>query len=228
MTPPPGPARPSLAVRHSPRSPSPTDQAISSPACASDLSFFAWPDVPLTLETFWIMLPTTLTLTKVGLLENLMTAAIIDAMTDATSNRNRECVGQGRAHTTSGLFGGMAGCAMIGQSVINVSSGGRGRLSCLWAWVFLLFLIDVLGPWVRQILMPALLAVMIMVSINTLQWQSRRSLVTQPKSSSIVMLAAVAVVVATHDLAQGVLVGVVLCGLFFRRRLRAASALSPG
>lgn len=185
----------------------------------NELPFFALPQVPLTLETLWIILPYALTLTMVGLLESLMTAAIIDEMTDTTSNKNRECAGQGLANITSGLFGGMAGCAMIGQSVINVSSGGRGRLSCLWAGTFLLFLIVVLGPWVKQIPMAALVAVMVMVSINTFQWQSVRTLVTHPKSSSVVMLATVAVVVATHDLAKGVLVGVILSGLFFAQKI---------
>jgi sulfate permease, SulP family len=185
----------------------------------NELPFFAIPQVPFTLETLLIILPYALTLTMVGLLESLMTAAIIDEMTDTTSNKNRECAGQGLANITSGLFGGMAGCAMIGQSVINVSSGGRGRLSCLWAGAFLLFLIVVLGPWVKQIPMAALVAVMIMVSINTFQWGSIRTLVVHPKSSSIVMLATVLVVVATHDLAKGVLVGVILSGLFFAQKV---------
>jgi sulfate permease, SulP family len=185
----------------------------------SDLPGFTLPMVPLTLETLRIILPYALTLAMVGLLESLMTAAIIDEMTDTDSNKNRECAGQGLGNIASGLFGGMAGCAMIGQSVINVSSGGRGRLSCLWAGAFLLFLIVVLGPWVKQIPMAALVAVMIMVSINTFQWRSLRTLLTHPKTSSVVMLATVAVVLATHDLAQGVLVGVVLSGLFFAQKV---------
>jgi sulfate permease, SulP family len=185
----------------------------------SELPFFAIPAVPFTLETLRIILPTALTLTMVGLLESLMTAAIVDEMTDTTSDKNRKCAGQGLANITAGLFGGMAGCAMIGQSVINVSSGGRGRLSCLWAGAFLLFLIVALGPWVGQIPMAALVAVMVMVSINTFQWRSIRTLVTHPRSSSVVMLATVAVVVATHDLAKGVLVGVVLSGLFFAQKV---------
>ena len=185
----------------------------------SDLPFFAIPAVPMTLETLWIILPYSLTLAMVGLLESLMTAAIIDEMTDTTSDKNRECAGQGLGNITAGFFGGMAGCAMIGQSVINVSAGARGRLSCLWAGVFLLFLIVVLGPWVKQIPMGALVAVMIMVSINTFQWRSLQTLLTHPKSSSIVMLATVAVVVATHDLAKGVLVGVILSGLFFAQKV---------
>ena len=188
-------------------------------ALPSELPFFALPQVPLTLETLRIILPYALTLTMVGLLESLMTAAIVDEMTDTTSDKNRECAGQGIANVTAGFFGGMAGCAMIGQSVINVSSGGRGRLSTLWAGAFLLFLIVALGPYVAQIPMAALVAVMIMVSINTFQWQSVRMLLTHPKSSSFVMLGTVVVVVATHDLAKGVLFGVILSGLFFAHKV---------
>jgi SulP family sulfate permease len=185
-------------------------------ALPSELPWLALPQVPFTLETLQIILPVSLTLTMVGLLESLMTAAIVDEMTDTTSNKNRECAGQGVANIASGFLGGMAGCAMIGQSVINVSSGGRGRLSTLWAGSFLLFLIVVLGPYVGQIPMAALVAVMIMVSVNTFQWKSLRALMTHPKSSSFVMLGTVVVVVATHDLAKGVLFGVILSGLFCR------------
>ena len=188
-------------------------------ALPSELPVFALPQVPLTFETLRIITPYALTLTMVGLLESLMTAAILDEMTDTTSDKNRECAGQGAGNIVAGLFGGMAGCAMIGQSVINVSSGGRGRLSTLWAGAFLLFLIVVLGPWVAQIPMAALVAVMIMVSINTFQWRSVKSLLIHPRSSSFVMLGTVAVVVWTHDLAQGVLFGVVLSGLFFAHKV---------
>lgn len=188
-------------------------------ALPSELPWFALPQVPFTLETFKIILPYALTLTMVGLLESLMTAAIVDEMTDTTSDKNRECAGQGLSNITAGLFGGMAGCAMIGQSVINVSSGGRGRLSTLWAGAFLLFLIVALGPYVAQIPMAALVAVMIMVSINTFQWRSIKTLVTHPRSSSVVMLGTVIVVVWTHDLARGVLFGVILSGLFFAHKV---------
>ena len=144
-------------------------------------------------------------------------------MTDTDSDKNRECVGQGIANIVTGLFGGMAGCAMIGQSVINVKSGGaRPAVDLLCAGVFLLFLILVLGDWVTQIPMAALVAVMIMVSIGTFSWPRCGRCVTHPKSSSIVMLATVAVVVATHDLAQGVLVGVVLSGHLLRPEGRPA------
>ncbi|MEH3148130.1 MAG: SulP family inorganic anion transporter [Methylobacterium frigidaeris] len=183
------------------------------------LPHLAWPEVPPTLETLRIIAPYSLTLAMVGLLESLMTAAILDEMTDTGSNKNRECAGQGLGNVAAGLLGGMAGCAMIGQSVINVSSGGRGRLSTLWAGAFLLFLIVVLGPYVARIPMAALVAVMIMVSINTFQWRSIRGLATNPWSSSVVMLGTVAVVVATHDLAKGVLFGVVLSGLFFAHKV---------
>jgi SulP family sulfate permease len=185
----------------------------------SDLPVFLLPDVPLTLETLRIILPVSATLAVVGLLESLMTAQIVDDLTDTGSNKNRECVGQGIANIVAGFFGGMAGCAMIGQSVINVKSGGRGRLSTLWAGLFLLFLIVVLSDLVRQIPMPALVAVMIMVSIGTFSWKSLRDLAVHPRSSSVVMLATVAVTVATHDLAQGVLVGVLLSGIFFARKV---------
>jgi SulP family sulfate permease len=188
-------------------------------ALPSEPPWFALPQVPLTLETLQIILPYSLTLAMVGLLESLMTSAIVDEMTDTTSSKNRECAGQGVANVVAGCFGGMAGCAMIGQSVINVSSGARGRLSTLWAGVFLLFLIVVLGPYVAQIPMAALVAVMIMVSISTFQWRSFQEMLTHPKSSSFVMLGTVVVVVATHDLAKGVLFGVVLSGLFFAHKV---------
>ena len=127
------------------------------------LPMFLWPDVPFNLETLWIILPYSVSLAIVGLLESLMTATIIDDLTDTGSDKNRECKGQGVANIASGLIGGMAGCAMIGQSVINVKSGGRTRLSTLVAGVFLLILVVFLGEWVKQIPMAALVAVMIMV-----------------------------------------------------------------
>ncbi len=196
------------------------------------LPMFLIPDIPLTLETLWIILPVSVALAAVGLLESLMTAQIVDDLTDTGSNKNRECVGQGTANIVAGFFGGMAGCAMIGQSVINVKSGGRGRLSTLVAGAFLLLLLVSVGDWVRQIPMPALVAVMIMVSIGTFSWNSLRDLRTHPMSSNIVMVATVAVTVATHDLAQGVLVGVLLSGIFFARKVaqifRITSTLDAG
>ena len=181
------------------------------------LPIFLLPDVPLTLETLQIILPYAATLAVVGLLESMMTASIVDELTDTPSNKNRECVGQGVANIATGFIGGMAGCAMIGQSVINVKSGGRGRLSTLAAGLGLLILIVFLGPWVKQIPMAALVAVM--VSIGTFSWASIRDVRKHPPSSTIVMVATVVVTVATHDLAKGVLVGVLLSGIFFAHKV---------
>ena len=183
------------------------------------LPVFLWPEVPLTFETLQIIFPYSAALAVVGLLESLMTATIVDDLTDTGSDKNRECKGQGVANIVSGLFGGMAGCAMIGQSVINVKSGGRGRLSTLVAGVFLLILVVFAGPWVARIPMAALVAVMIMVSIGTFSWASVRDLRSHPASSSVVMIATVAVTVMTHDLARGVLTGVLLSALFFARKV---------
>jgi len=181
----------------------------------STLPIFLIPDIPLNLETFLIVLPYSAAVAAVGLLESLMTATIVDELTDTRSDKNRECIGQGIANTATGFIGGMAGCAMIGQSMINVKSGGRGRLSTLCAGVFLLLMIVFLGDWVKQIPMAALVAIMIMVSIGTFSWSSIRNLKLHPRSSSIVMLATVIVVVATHNLAIGVFVGVLFSGIFF-------------
>jgi SulP family sulfate permease len=183
------------------------------------LPVFLIPDIPLNVETLKIIFPYSLTLMVVGLLESLMTATIVDDLTDTKSDKNRECVGQGVANIATGFIGGMAGCAMIGQSVINVKSGGRGRLSTLVAGVVLLILVVFLGDWVKQIPMAALVAVMIMVSIGTFNWGSIRNLREHPKSSSAVMLATVVVTVATHDLAKGVLTGVLLSGFFFAHKV---------
>jgi SulP family sulfate permease len=192
------------------------------------LPVFLLPDVPWNLQTLMIILPYALTLAVVGLLESMMTATIVDELTDTSSNKNRECAGQGIANIAAGMLGGMGGCAMIGQSVINVKSGGRGRLSTFTAGVVLLVMVVFLGDWVKQIPMAALVAVMIMVSIGTFSWESLRNLRTHPRSSSIVMIATVVVVVFTHDLARGVFVGVLLSALFFAtkvgRLLRIASA----
>ena len=183
------------------------------------LPVFLLPDVPLDLQTLGIVLPYSATLAVVGLLESMMTAAIVDDLTDTDSNKNRECVGQGVANIATGFIGGMAGCAMIGQSVINVKSGGRGRLSTLLAGLFLLVFVVFLGAWVKQIPMAALVAVMVMVSIGTFNWGSIRNLRAHPPSSSVVMVATVVVTVATHDLAKGVFVGVLLSGIFFAHKV---------
>lgn len=183
------------------------------------LPIFLLPDIPFTLETLWIVLPFSATLAVVGLLESMMTASIVDELTDTSSNKSRECVGQGVANIASGFLGGMAGCAMIGQSVINVKSGGRGRLSALAAGLFLLVMVVFIGDYVAMIPMAALVSVMIMVSIGTFNWESFRNLSDHPKSSSVVMLATVIVTVSTHDLAKGVLIGVLLSGFFFAHKV---------
>ncbi|MCF7220962.1 SulP family inorganic anion transporter [Marilutibacter chinensis] len=183
------------------------------------LPVFLLPDVPLNLETLKIIAPVSATLAVVGLLESLLTAQIVDDLTDTPSDRNRECAGQGVANIATGFIGGMAGCAMIGQSVINVKSGGRGRLSTLVAGVVLLILVVFAGPWVKQIPMAALVAVMIMVSIGTFSWSSIKNLRTHPGTSSVVMLGTVIVTVFTHDLAKGVLTGVLLSGIFFAKKV---------
>ncbi|MCG7198148.1 SulP family inorganic anion transporter [Marinobacter pelagius] len=183
------------------------------------LPVFLWPDVPLNLETLMIILPYSLGLAVVGLLESMMTATIVDDLTDTTSDRNRECKGQGVANIGAGLLGGMAGCAMIGQSIINIKSGGRTRLSTFTAGAFLLVLVLVLDQWLVQIPMAALVAVMIMVSIGTFSWESIRNLREHPLSTNIVMVVTVIVVVATHNLAFGVLAGVLLAALFFANKV---------
>ncbi|KQI71753.1 sulfate transporter [Loktanella sp. 5RATIMAR09] len=188
-------------------------------ALPDTLPVFLIPDIPLNLETLQIILPYSIAVAVVGLLESLMTQNIVDDLTDTKSNRNQECVGQGLANTATGFIGGMAGCAMIGQSIINVKSGGRGRLSCFVAGVFLLILVVGLGDLVSIIPMPALVAIMIMVSIGTFSWSSIKNLTVHPRSSSIVMIATVVTVVYTHNLAIGVLVGVLLSGIFFAGKI---------
>lgn len=179
------------------------------------LPHFFIPDIPFNFDTLVIIFPYALALALVGLMESLMTAQIVDDMTDTKSNKNTEARGQGIANIINGFFGGMAGCAMIGQSMINVKSGGRGRLSTLVAGVFLMFLILVLGNVVVDIPMPVLVGIMIMVSIGTFDWGSFKYLVKAPKSDAFVMLATVAVVVYTDNLAIGVVLGVILSSLFF-------------
>ncbi|WP_423821159.1 SulP family inorganic anion transporter [Salinisphaera sp. SPP-AMP-43] len=177
------------------------------------------PNVPLNLHTLSVIVPYGLMLTVVGLMESMMTATIVDDLTDTGSNKNRECAGQGMANIVTGFLGGMAGCGMIGQTVINVKSGGRTRLSTLTAGVTLLIMVVFLSEWVGQIPMAALVAVMIMVSIGTFSWESIRDLRKHPISTNIVMVTVVAVVVATGNLAIGVFVGVLLSALFFANKV---------
>lgn len=183
------------------------------------LPMFHLPAVPLTWETLTIIAPVSFTLAFVGLLESLLTANLIDDVTDTASDKDRETRGQGIANILSPLFGGMAGCAMIGQSMINVSSGARGRLSTLWAGVLLLILILALRDWVARIPMAALVAVMIMVSIGTFDWKSVLNIRSTPFQSSVVMIATTVTVVLTHDLSKGVVLGVVLSAIFFMRKV---------
>lgn len=183
------------------------------------LPMFLIPNIPLTFETLTIIFPYALALSIVGLLESFLTAQIVDDMTDADSNKNTEAKGQGIANVISGFFGGMAGCAMIGQSVINVKSGGRGRLSALTAGVFLIMLILVFNDLLIQIPMAALVGVMIMVSIGTFDWQSVFTIHKMPVTDSVVMVVTVATVVYTHNLAIGVVAGVVLSAIFFAAKI---------
>jgi SulP family sulfate permease len=180
---------------------------------------FHLPAVPLTWDTLKIIAPVSLTLAFVGLLESLLTANLLDDLTDTPSDKDRETRGQGIANIVSPLLGGMAGCALIGQSIINVKSGGRGRLSTFWAGLFLLILILVMRDWVARIPMAALVAVMIMVSFTTFDWSSVLKLRSIPVQSTIVMLATTLTVLATHDLAKGVVLGVLLSVLFFARKV---------
>lgn len=183
------------------------------------LDWANWSMVPLNFSTLWTILPISLSLSVVGLLESLMTAQILDEFTDTTSDKNREARGQGISNVVASLFGGMAGCAMIGQSVINVKSGGRSRLSTFTSGAVLLILLLLMNSWVSKIPMAALVAVMIMVSIGTFSWSSFKNLTVHPKSTSLVMLSTVVVVVLTHNLALGVGVGVLLSAIFFAKKV---------
>ena len=188
-------------------------------ALPDTLPMFLIPNIPFNLETLMIILPYSVPLAAVGLLESMMTATIVDEMTDTPSDKYRECKGQGIANIASGFIGGMAGCAMIGQSMINVKSGGLTRLSTFSAGIFLLILVIFMSDWLKVIPMAALVAVMIMVSISTFEWRSITQFKHNPNSSNVVMIATVIVVVATHNLALGVLTGVLLSALFLANKL---------
>jgi MFS superfamily sulfate permease-like transporter len=183
------------------------------------LPIFLIPDIPFNFETLQIIFPYSLSIAIVGLVESLLTASIVDDMTDTTSDKNKEAKGQGIANIVSGLFGGMAGCAMIGQSVINVKSGGRGRLSAFVAGTFLMTLILLLNDFLVQIPMAALVGVMIMVSVGTFDWSSVKNLHKTPITDSLVMIATVVTVLFTHDLSKGVLVGIILSAVFFASKI---------
>ena len=179
------------------------------------------PDVPITWETLRIIGPFALGMALVGLLESVMTAKLVDDITDTGSNKTRESWGQGAANIITGFFGGMGGCAMIGQTMINVRSGARTRLSTFLAGVFLLILVVVLGDVVGRIPMAALVAVMVFVAISTFDWHSISlpTLKRMPRSELAVMAVTVAVTVATHNLAFGVIAGVLVALTLFARRV---------
>ena len=188
-------------------------------ALPDTLPIFLLPDIPFNLETLTIIFPYAFALSIVGLLESFMTATIIDDLTDTKSNKQTEARGQGIANFLTGCLGGMAGCAMIGQSIINFKSGGRGRLSTFIAGVLLLIMIVFLSDIISIIPMAALVAVMIMVSISTFDWSSVSKLKTLPLSTNIVMLSTVVITVYTHNLALGVITGVLLASLFFANKI---------
>ena len=192
------------------------------------LPMFLLPDVPVNLETLLIILPYSAAIAAVGLIESLMTQNLLDDFTDTRTNKAQECKGQGISNITSGFFGGMAGCAMVGQSVINVKSGGRGRLSTFLAGLYLLILIVLLQPLISLIPMAALVAVMIMVSIGTFSWESIRDLKKNPMSTNVVMVMTVIVTVATHNLAFGVLTGVLLAAMFFANKVGQYMVVQSG
>jgi sulfate permease, SulP family len=192
----------------------------------SSLPGLVLPHVPPNWATLEIVAPYALAMAIVGLLESMMTATVVDDLTDSSSAKARECTGLGLANIAAGLFGGIAGCGMIGQTVGNVRYGGRGRLSTLTAGVFLLVLMVQLRPFVARVPVAALVAIMIMVSISTFSWASIRDLARHPKVSSLAMLATVAVTVATHDLAAGVVVGVLLSGVFFAFKVMRLMAVT--
>ena len=185
------------------------------------LPIFLLPDIPLTLETLQIVFPYAITLATVGLLETMMTTTVVNEVTGTEGDRHKECRGQGMANIVSGFMGGMAGCAMIGQSMINVSSGARTRLSTLVAGVFLLCLVVFFKDWLSYIPMAALVAIMIMVAFTTFQWDSVKNFSKHPLQSNVVMLSVVIIVLATHNLALGVFVGVLLSALFFINKLES-------
>ncbi|MBE7728216.1 SulP family inorganic anion transporter [Komagataeibacter sp. FXV3] len=190
------------------------------------LPHLVWPAVPFSLDTFNIIAPYALAMASVGVLESMMTARVVDDLTETHSSKRQECMGLGIANIAVGLFGGIAGCGMIGQTVGNLRYGGRGRLSTFVAGAFLLLLMVALRPWVAQVPVAALVAIMIMVSASTFSWSSLRDLVHHPRTTSVIMLATVAVVVGTHDLAAGVAVGVLLNGLFFAFQVSSMLSVS--
>ena len=175
---------------------------------------FHIPMVPFTLETLWIILPVSFTLAAIGLIESLLTLTLIDEMTNTRGRTSKECVGQGVANATCGVFGAMGGCAMIGQSIININSGGRGRLSGITAAVALLCFILFASQWIEMIPLAALTGLMMMVVISTFAWTSIRILNKIPKEDAFVIFLVTAVTV-WHDLAVAVIIGVIVSALVY-------------
>lgn len=194
----------------------------------STLPTFLFPDIPINFETLTIILPYSLALSIVGLLETLLTSQVLDDMTDTPSDKHREARGQGIANIITGFFGGMAGCALIGQSIINTKSGGRGRLSTLTSGAFLMFLILVLGDVVAKIPMPVLVGVMIMVSFTTFNWGSFKFIKQAPRSETFVMIVTVAIILSTGNLAVGVVIGIILSALFFVAKVSRLTVTREG
>lgn len=177
------------------------------------------PSVPFTFETLKIIFPYSMSMALVGLIESLIVARIVDNYTETSSNKNRESAGQGIANIIAGFFGGMGGCAMAGQTIINITSGARTRLSTFSAGVFLMFLIVVLGDIVVQIPMPILAAIMTFIAINTFDWRSFQYVRRAPKTDVIVMLVTMAGVLITKNLAIGTILGVIIAALLFARKI---------
>lgn len=180
---------------------------------------FLIPDVPFNMETLQIILPYSISMAIVGLVETLLTSRIVDNATDTFSSKNRESRGQGIANFVTGFFGGMGGCAVIGQSIINVRAGATTRLSTFTAGAVLIFMIIVLGDWVVQIPMPILAGIMIMVSLTTFDWGSFRFLQKAPRTDALVMLITVILVLFTNNLAVGVIAGVAFAAIFFATKI---------
>ncbi|MGO1759263.1 MAG: SulP family inorganic anion transporter [Mammaliicoccus vitulinus] len=183
------------------------------------LPHFLLPNVPFNLETLQIIFPYSLSMAIVGLVESLLTAKIVDDATDTYSSKNKESRGQGIANLITGFFGGMGGCAMIGQTLINVKSGANSRLSTFTAGIVLIFMVIVLGGVVIQIPMPILAGIMVMVSLGTIDWNSFKYIKKAPKTDAIVMVLTVIIVLMTHNLAMGVVVGVIFSALFFATKI---------
>ena len=185
----------------------------------TDLPKFIIPSVPFNMQTLSIVLPYSISVALVGIVESLLTAQLMDDLTDTQSDKNRECVGQGLGNLVTGFFGGIAGCGMIGQTIINNNYGGRGRLSTLTAGTGMLLAIIILNKFVVKIPVVSLAAVMIVVSFSTINWGSLKRISKIPKSDTVVMVSTVLVVLFTHNLAYGVIVGIMISAIAFTSKI---------